>query len=157
MKKNVAWRGWINGKTFGKVLRIKVHLSKERKFAQVPSPKSCSQSKPTGKTWKNSEKQKAAKTRVSQTYPPQKNLVLEIWLLREPLETYRLKETCGLSGLLVTAQCSQGSIQDVVAQGVYFTQSIFLTGVFPFMYQILPCRLLSSCQLTSMIVYLPTG
>jgi hypothetical protein len=29
------------------------------------------------------EKERAKKIRVSQTYPPYKNLVLEIWLLRE--------------------------------------------------------------------------
>ena len=36
---------WLGGdgsrKDLGKVWRIKDHLSKERKFAQVPSPKNC--------------------------------------------------------------------------------------------------------------------
>src|SRR4051812_4273613 len=41
--------------------------------------------------------------------PPQKNLVLEIWLLREPSQTYRPSETCCFSDFLFTTYCSHSS------------------------------------------------
>src|SRR3954466_107222 len=45
LNKNVAWIGWIHGMTWER-LGFKVHLSMERKYAQVSSPKRCSKSNP---------------------------------------------------------------------------------------------------------------
>src|ERR1041384_8772478 len=76
----VAWMRWINGMALSRVGN-KGHLSMERKYAQVQVRRGAREPNQRQKR-ENREKEKAAKTRVSQTYPLRINLVHEIWLLR---------------------------------------------------------------------------
>ena len=61
--------GMGQGKIFGKVLRIMVHLSKERKYAQVSSPKSCFKSNQLANL-KINQKSKSGKIQGVTNLPP---------------------------------------------------------------------------------------
>ena len=60
---------WINGMALARVGN-KGHLSMERKYAQVQVQRGAQKPNQRAKARKNQKKEKAAKTRVSQTYPP---------------------------------------------------------------------------------------
>ena len=64
----VAWMRWIHEMTMERHGN-KGYLSMERKYAQVQVQRVAQQPNQRAKIQKNSE-EKAAKTRVSQTYPP---------------------------------------------------------------------------------------
>src|ERR1043165_5256042 len=88
-----------------------------------------------GKNEKNREKEKAAKTRVSQTYPLRINLVLEIWLLREPSQTYRPSETFCFSDFFLLHTVP--TVASNIFEGVYFTRSTVLTECSPLIHHII--------------------
>jgi hypothetical protein len=83
------------------------------------------------------------KTRVSQTYPPYENLVLEIWLLREQVSIFCLEETVSNLGILFLIPCSRGTSYSLVSLFgvVCFTTSKVLTVPYhKLMLVILPIR-----------------
>src|SRR3954467_6621278 len=63
----------------------------------------------SGKNEKTAKKKRRRKPGCHKPTPLRINLVLEIWLLREPSQTYRPSETCCFSDFLFTAYCSHGS------------------------------------------------
>src|SRR3954466_7824919 len=75
----------------------KGHLSMEKEICSSSSPTRCSRTKPAAKTRKTAKKKKLRKPGCHKPTPIRINLVLEIWLLREPLPTYRPSETCCFS------------------------------------------------------------
>src|SRR4051812_9989184 len=56
--------------------------------------------KSRSKSEKSSKKRKFRNPGCHRPTPLRKNLVLEIWLLREPSQTYHPSETCCFSGFL---------------------------------------------------------
>ena len=88
----VAWMRWINGMALERVGN-KGHLSMEKKYAQVQSPTRCSRTKTAAKTRKTVKKKKLRKPGCHKPTPLRINLVLEIWLLKEPSQTYLPSET----------------------------------------------------------------
>ena len=92
----VAWMRWVNEMALTSVGN-KGHLIMERKYAQVQSPTRCSRTKPEAKTRKTEKKKKLRKPGCHKPTPLRINLVLEIWLLREPSQTYRPSATCCFS------------------------------------------------------------
>src|SRR3954465_11072250 len=88
------------------------HLSMEKEICSSSSPTRCSRTKPADKTRKTAKKKRRRKPGCHKPTPLRINLVLEIWLLREPSQTYRPSETCCFPNFLfLTAYCSPGSIQ----------------------------------------------
>ena len=79
---------WINGMAMAR-MGNKGHLSMERNYAQVQVQRGAQEPNQRTKTRKNSEKKKLRKPGCHKPTPLRINLVLEIWLLREPLQTYR--------------------------------------------------------------------
>ena len=84
----VAWMRWINEMIMERHGN-KGYLSMERKYAQVQVQRVAQNPNQRAKIQKNSEKKKLRKPGCHKPTPLRKNLVLEIWLLREPLKTYR--------------------------------------------------------------------
>src|ERR1043165_5439404 len=122
----VAWVRWISGMALARVGN-KGHLSMEKKYAQVQSPTRCSRNKPARKTEK---KKKVRKPGCHKPTPLRINLVLEIWLLREPSQTYRPSATCRFSDFFYLLHIVP-TVASNICEGVYFTRSMVLTECFP--------------------------
>src|SRR4051812_29081199 len=73
------------------------HLSMENKYAQVQVQRGAQEPKQRQKTRKIEKSKKLRKPGCHKPTPLRINLVLEIWLLREPLQTYRPSATCCFS------------------------------------------------------------
>src|SRR3954467_7526649 len=100
----------------------KGHLSMEKEYAQVQSPTRCSRTKTAAKTGKTEKKKKLRKPGCHKPTPLRINLVLEIWLLREPSQTYCPSETCYFSNFLFLLHIVP-TVASNLFEGVYFTWS----------------------------------
>src|SRR3954466_2590385 len=102
------------------------HLSMEKKYAQVQSPTRCSRTKTAAKTRQIEKSKKLRKPGCHKPTPLRINLVLEIWLLREPSQTYRPSETRYFSDFFFLLHIVP-TVASNIYEGVYFTRSTVLT------------------------------
>src|SRR3954468_19833407 len=128
---------WITGMALASVGN-KGRLSMKKKYAQVQSPTRCSRTKTAAKTRKNEKTKKLRKPGCHKPTPLRINLVLEIWLLREPSQTYRPSETCCFSDFFFLLHIVP-TVASNLFDGVYFTWSTVLTKCSPLIHHILSC------------------
>src|ERR1043165_7437435 len=106
------------------------HLNVEKEFAQVQVQSRCSETKPTGKNEKTAKKKKLRKPGCHKPTPLRINLVLEIWLLREPSQTYRPSATCCFSDFFILLHIVP-TVASNICEGVYFTRfTVLIEGSF---------------------------
>src|ERR1044072_2801205 len=85
---------------------------------------------------KTEKKKKLRKPGFHKPTPLRTNLVLEIWLLREPSQTYRPSETCCFLDFFILLHIVP-TVASNIFEGVYFTRSTVLTECFPLIHHIL--------------------
>ena len=117
---------------------IKGHLSMEKKICSSSSPTRCSRTKPAAKTRKPRKKKKLRKPGCHKPTPLRINLVLEIWLLREPSQTYRPSATCCFSDFFILLHIVP-TVASNIFEGVYFTRSTVLTKCSLLIHHVLSC------------------
>src|SRR3954465_5158007 len=116
---------------------IKVHLSMERKYAQVQVQRGAQEPNQRTKTRKP-RKRKSCENQGVTNLPLRINLVLEIWLLREPSQTYRPSETCCFSNFFFLRH-TVPTVASNIYEGVYFTRSTVLTKYSLMIHHLLSC------------------
>src|SRR4051812_46887545 len=119
------WLRWITGMALTRVGN-KGHLSMKKKYAQVQSPTRCSRTKTAAKTRKIEKTKKLRKPGCHKPTPLRINLVLEIWLLREPSQIYRPSATCCFSEFFFLLHIVP-TVASNTYEGVYFTRSTVMT------------------------------
>ena len=119
----VAGLRWINGMALARVGN-KGHLSMERKYAQVQVRRGAREPNQRQKREKP-RKKRLRKPGCHKPTPLRINLVLEIWLLREPLQTYCPSETWCFSDFFLLHTVP--TVASNIFEGVYFTRSTVLT------------------------------
>ena len=112
---NGIGKGWEQGS-----------LEHGKKICSSSSPTRCSRTKPAAKTRKTTKKKKLRKPGCHKPTPLRINLFLEIWLLREPSQTYRPSQTCCFSDFFFLLHIVP-TVASNIFEGVYFTRSTVLT------------------------------
>src|SRR3954465_7934645 len=97
----------------------------ERNYAQVQVQRGAQEPNQQTKTRKTEKTKKLRKPGCHKPTPLRINLVLEIWLLREPSQTYRPSETCYFSDFFLLLIIP--TVASNIYEGVYFTRSTILT------------------------------
>src|SRR3954467_4101035 len=113
----------------------KGHLSMEKEICSSSSPTRCSRTKTAAKTRKTEKTKKLRKPRCHKPTPLRINLVLEIWLLREPSQTYRPSATCCFTDFFILLHIVP-TVAYNLFEGVYFTWSTGLTECSPLIHRI---------------------
>ena len=132
----VANMRWIRGMALAWI-GIKGHLSMEKKYAQVQVQRGAREPNQRTKTRKTVTKKKLRKPGCHKPTPLRINLVLEIWFLREPLQTYSPSETCCFSDFFLLHIAP--TVASNIFEGVYFTRSTVLTECSLLRHHILSC------------------
>src|SRR3954468_15750502 len=101
-------------------------LEHGKEICSSSSPTRCSRTKTAAKTRKIEKSKKLRKPGCHKPTPLRINLVLEIWLLREPSQTYRPSETCCFSDFPFLRH-TVPMVASNIYEGVYFTRSTVLT------------------------------
>src|SRR4051812_9359336 len=83
----------------------------------------------SGKNEKNRKKKRLRKPGCHKPTPLRINLVLDIWLLREPSQTYRPSATCCFSDFFFLLHIVP-TVASNIYEGVYFTRFTILTEMF---------------------------
>src|SRR4051812_10111020 len=87
---------------------------------------------------KSKKTKKLRKPGCHKPTPLRINLVLEIWLLREPSQTYRPSATCCFSDFFFLLHIVR-TVASNIFEGVHSTRSTVLTECSPLIHHILSC------------------
>ena len=116
---------WVTGMALARV-GIKGHLSMKRNMLKFKSNEVLKNKTSGQKREKPRKKKKLRKPGCHKPTPLRINLVLEIWLLREPSKTYRPSATCCFSVFFFLLHIVP-TVASNIFEGVYFTRSTVLT------------------------------
>ena len=113
-------------------------LEHEKEMCSSSKSNEVLKTKTAAKTRKTAKKKKLRKPGCHKPTPLRINLVLEIWLLREPSQTYRPSATCCFSDFFILLHIVP-TVASNICEGVYFTRSIVLTEYSLRIHHLLSC------------------